>query len=262
MSPMHVVRGPSARTPVSAAAATKTATAPVRISASSSSPTAWAATSPARSPRASRSKRSRPSSQETAGADKNRTWPFPFEPALSLEGNRLKAAFRLANRRIASAMADSARPARHGDDRLGASSPDRDGACVAHVGDSRVYVLRDGTLEQITDDHSWVEEQVRAGTMTRDGGAAASVAQRRDARAVGRRRSGSRRHRAQAASRASASCSVRTACSRVVPTSRSPTMLGDATACARRDLPAADRRGERGGGPDNITALVLQVDAP
>ena len=45
--------------------------------------------------------------EETAGADKNRTWPFPFDPALSLEGNRLKAAFRLANRRIASAIADS-----------------------------------------------------------------------------------------------------------------------------------------------------------
>src|ERR671914_1930558 len=45
--------------------------------------------------------------EETAGADKNRTWPFPFDAALSLEANRLKAAFRLANRRIASAMADS-----------------------------------------------------------------------------------------------------------------------------------------------------------
>ena len=45
---------------------------------------------------------------ETAGADKNRTWPFPFEPSLSLEGNRLKAAFRLANRQIARRMADSA----------------------------------------------------------------------------------------------------------------------------------------------------------
>ena len=41
-----------------------------------------------------------------------------------------------------------------------------DGACVAHVGDSRVYVLRDDGLQQITDDHSWVEEQVRAGTMS------------------------------------------------------------------------------------------------
>jgi protein phosphatase len=39
-------------------------------------------------------------------------------------------------------------------------------ACVGHVGDSRVYAMRQGTLRQITDDHSWVEEQVRAGTMT------------------------------------------------------------------------------------------------
>ena len=38
-----------------------------------------------------------------------------------------------------------------------------DGVCVAHVGDSRVYVLKDGSLRQITHDHSWVEEQVRAG---------------------------------------------------------------------------------------------------
>jgi protein phosphatase len=44
---------------------------------------------------------------ETAGADKNRTWPFPFEPALSLEANRLRAAFRIANRRIASRIADA-----------------------------------------------------------------------------------------------------------------------------------------------------------
>ena len=35
--------------------------------------------------------------QETAGADRNRTWPFPFEPDLSFEGNRLKAAFRPRN---------------------------------------------------------------------------------------------------------------------------------------------------------------------
>src|SRR3954454_4169724 len=46
-------------------------------------------------------------SQETAGADKNRTWPFPFDPELSLEANRLRAAFRLANRRIAARIADS-----------------------------------------------------------------------------------------------------------------------------------------------------------
>src|ERR687891_740673 len=83
--------------------------------------------------------------QETAGADKNRTWPFPFEPALSLEANRLKAAFRLANRLIASTIADS-HDLRGMATTASALLTGPEGACVAHVGDSRVYVLRARTL--------------------------------------------------------------------------------------------------------------------
>ena len=37
---------------------------------------------------------------------------------------------------------------------------------LAHVGDSRCYRLRDGRLSQLTQDHSLVEEQVRAGEIT------------------------------------------------------------------------------------------------
>ncbi|MBR3764196.1 MAG: Stp1/IreP family PP2C-type Ser/Thr phosphatase [Clostridia bacterium] len=37
---------------------------------------------------------------------------------------------------------------------------------IAHVGDSRVYCLRDGEFQQMTDDHSLVEELVRKGMLT------------------------------------------------------------------------------------------------
>ncbi|HVJ95554.1 MAG TPA: Stp1/IreP family PP2C-type Ser/Thr phosphatase [Acidimicrobiia bacterium] len=37
---------------------------------------------------------------------------------------------------------------------------------IGHVGDSRAYLLHEGTLTRITDDHSLVEELVRAGRLT------------------------------------------------------------------------------------------------
>src|SRR3954466_4369072 len=83
--------------------------------------------------------------EETAGADKNRTWPFPFDPSLSLDANRIKAAFRLANRRIASRIAES-RALRGMATPASALLAGTEAACVAHVGDSRVYMLRDGKL--------------------------------------------------------------------------------------------------------------------
>jgi protein phosphatase len=39
---------------------------------------------------------------------------------------------------------------------------------LAHVGDSRVYRLRDNDFEQLTQDHSFVGEQVRRGEMTQE----------------------------------------------------------------------------------------------
>jgi serine/threonine protein phosphatase PrpC len=41
-----------------------------------------------------------------------------------------------------------------------------DSLLVAHVGDSRAYVLRDEVLTQMTADHSWVGEMVRRGEIT------------------------------------------------------------------------------------------------
>ncbi len=102
---------------------------------------------------------------DTRDADPNRTWPFPYDPDISLDANRLKAGFRLANRRLAAAMADN--DALRGMATTAAAVLlGREGPVVAHVGDSRVYLFRDGELTQITEDHSWVSEQVRAGILS------------------------------------------------------------------------------------------------
>ncbi len=199
--------------------------------------------------------------EETAGADKNRTWPFPFEPALSLEANRLKAAFRLANRRIAAAIADS-QDLRGMATTASAMLIGSAHACVAHVGDSRVYVLRpDGRLEQITNDHSWVEEQVRAGTMT------PSAARQHPWRnVVTRALSGGDDPEVDVVEISPVPGERYLLCSdglySVVPDKRIASVLGDRSRpldeICRKLIDAANEAG----GPDNITTLVLQVDAP
>ena len=41
-----------------------------------------------------------------------------------------------------------------------------DKAHLIHAGDSRCYMFRDGELQQISDDHSWIAEQLKAGSIT------------------------------------------------------------------------------------------------
>lgn len=108
---------------------------------------------------------------DTAGHTEPSQWPFDFQPALGLDGNRLNWAFHVANGRIRSEI--EAGRGRHGMATtaaavlLGSEAPERrgsiTGATIGHVGDSRIYRYRHGTLERLTRDHSWVEEQVQAG---------------------------------------------------------------------------------------------------
>lgn len=199
---------------------------------------------------------------DTRDADPNQTWPFPFDVNQSLEANRLSAAFRLANRRVGAAIGDDA--ALKGMATTAAAvllGPDRR-AHIAHVGDSRVYLLRAGRLTQVTHDHSWVGEQVRAGLLTD------SDAQRHPWRnVVTRAISGGDDPEVELADVMLQSGDVLLVCtdglSSVVPLAQIETTVKDATS-GTQDLEATARAlvqaANESGGPDNITVILVRVD--
>src|SRR5260370_36837060 len=75
------------------------------------------------------------------------------------------AALKLANSRVLEAMKKDARLRGMGTT-IVACLADEDTMSVAHVGDSRAYLVRSGELSRLTNDHSWVFEQVHAGMLT------------------------------------------------------------------------------------------------
>jgi protein phosphatase len=93
------------------------------------------------------------------------TWPHAYDENFRKTTNRLMAAVRLANTRVLEAMRKDARLRGMGTTVV-ACLADEDFLAVAHVGDSRAYLIRDGQLSRLTNDHSWVFEQVQAGMLT------------------------------------------------------------------------------------------------
>jgi len=86
-------------------------------------------------------------------------------PAVSDASNSLLSAIRLANRMIFEAGAGQAQ--NHGMGTTLAAVLIRNKTyTIAWVGDSRVYLVRHGLLQQLTSDHSLVQEQINKGLIS------------------------------------------------------------------------------------------------
>ena len=93
--------------------------------------------------------------------------PYGWDERLSVQANRLRTAILLANEKIYRTIEEHEEMKGMGTTLVAALARDS-GVCVGHVGDSRVYLWRDGLLRQITNDHSWVNEQVSLGLLSRE----------------------------------------------------------------------------------------------
>ena len=102
-----------------------------------------------------------------ATEESDQTWPFVLDTRLRRHSNLLKNAVRVAHDKVLSAIRKDRRLYGMGTTIVGFYL-DADVAAVAHVGDSRAYRLRDGRLELLTQDHTWVNEQVVAGYLSED----------------------------------------------------------------------------------------------
>jgi protein phosphatase len=134
-----------------------------------------------------------------------------------------------------------------------------DGRVVfGHVGDSRAYMVRGGSLEQLTDDHSLVAELVRRGELS------AAEAERHPQRSVITRALGTDPDvDVDAFSVESQPGDIFLICSDGLSSFVDGEAIEEIIVRNHRDLPEAARAliqaANRGGGDDNITAVLFRV---
>jgi PPM family protein phosphatase len=134
-----------------------------------------------------------------------------------------------------------------------------DEVAIGHVGDSRAYLIRDGRLEQLTDDHSLVAELVRSGKLTPE------EAETHPQRSVITRALGTEAEvDVDTFSVRSAPGDLFLLCSDGLTSMVDDETILDAVERNRADLEEAAKAlinaANRGGGEDNITVVFFEVD--
>lgn len=95
------------------------------------------------------------------GKDEEVTWPFKMDKSRGYDENRLSTAIKVANARIFERAGSDQRYNGMGTT-IASLYFGGDRAYIAHVGDSRVYRVRDGSFSQLTEDHSLLNDYLKA----------------------------------------------------------------------------------------------------
>jgi protein phosphatase len=102
---------------------------------------------------------------QATGEDPDSTWPYKMDKTRKYEENRLITGVKLANLRIFEAAQSEAKYRGMGTT-ITACFFVPEGIYTAHVGDSRIYRLRDGKFEQLTEDHSLLNDYMKMKKLT------------------------------------------------------------------------------------------------
>ncbi|MEM9189484.1 MAG: Stp1/IreP family PP2C-type Ser/Thr phosphatase [Myxococcota bacterium] len=100
-------------------------------------------------------------------ADPEATWPYKMDKSRGYEENRLITSVKLANLRIFESAQRDPKLRGMGTTVVAILIVD-DGVLIAHVGDSRAYRLRDGQLQQMTEDHSLLNDYIKMKKLTEE----------------------------------------------------------------------------------------------
>jgi len=95
------------------------------------------------------------------------TWPYRLDPADRYESTRLINGIQLANLKIYDRAQTDDKCHGMGTTIVATLFCD-DHIVIGHVGDSRVYRLRDGKLHQLTEDHSLLNDYIKMKRMTEE----------------------------------------------------------------------------------------------
>jgi serine/threonine protein phosphatase PrpC len=191
----------------------------------------------------------------TTADEQQLTWPFKMDRGHRYDVNRLVTAIKLANLKIHEQAQRDPRCHGMGTTVISVLFLD-DALIVGHVGDSRLYRRREGMLEQLTEDHSLLNDYIKMKHLTPEE-IAAFPHKNVIVRALGMKDTVKvdTRYDAPMARDTILLCSD--GLSGPVPDDRMLDIVGNAP-----DLPTATRRlieaANEGGGPDNITCILAR----